>query len=93
MKKRDSKTKNVRKNPHTKKPSLGKVFILDFYPQGKSLSRKYADDFNPLAVVITADRFQFFDLILKRGTNVSVGESMTISSSNPTVFKIKKTTY
>ena len=93
MNKRDSRTKNVGKKPHVRKRPLGKVFILDFYPQGKSLSRKYADDFNPLAVVISADRFQFFDIILKRGTNVSVGELMNISSSSKNVFKIKKTSF
>ena len=93
MNKRDSRIKNVGKKPHARKRPLGKVFILDFYPQGKSLSRKYADDFNPLAVVISADRFQFFDIILKRGTNVSVGELMNISSSSKNVFKIKKISF
>ncbi|MHA1237545.1 MAG: DUF655 domain-containing protein [Candidatus Hodarchaeales archaeon] len=90
MKQRDSKIKQERKKPHVKKRILGQVFVLDFYPQGKSLSRKYADDFNPLVVVITADHFQFFDVVLKRGENVVVGDSITISSSRPNIFKIKK---
>jgi len=93
MKNRDSKNKQERKRPTARKQALGQVFVLDFYPQGKSLSRKYADDFNPLAVVITADHFQFFDLILKRGENVSVGDSITISSSRKREFKIKKIGY
>ena len=93
MKNRDSKIKHERKKPTTRKRVLGQVFVLDFYPQGKSLSRKYADDFNPLAVVITADYFQFFDVILKRGENVSVGDSITISSSKAKEFKIKKIGY
>ena len=90
MKQRDSKIKQERKKPHVKKRVLGQVFVLDFYPQGKSLSRKYADDFNPLAVVITADHFQFFDVILKRGENIVVGDTITISSSRINVYKIKK---
>ncbi|MHA1207155.1 MAG: DUF655 domain-containing protein [Candidatus Hodarchaeales archaeon] len=90
MKQRDSKIKQERKKPHVKKRILGQVFVLDFYPQGKSLSRKYADDFNPLVVVITADHFQFFDVVLKRGENIVVGDSFTISSSRPNIFKIKK---
>ena len=90
MKQRDSKIKQERKKPHVKKRILGQVFVLDFYPQGKSLSRKYADDFNPLVVVITADHFQFFDVVLKRGENIMVGDSFTISSSRPNIFKIKK---
>ncbi|MCK4848427.1 MAG: DUF655 domain-containing protein [Candidatus Heimdallarchaeota archaeon] len=93
MKQRDSKIKKERKTSHHKKRVLGKVFVLDFYPQGKSLSRKYAEDFNPSAVVITADRFQFFEVILKRGQNVSVGDSMTISSSSTNIFKIKEIGY
>ncbi|MHA2054170.1 MAG: DUF655 domain-containing protein [Candidatus Hodarchaeales archaeon] len=93
MKKQDSKINQGRKKPPTKKKLLGKVFILDFYPQGKSLSRKYSEDFNPLAVVMTADRFQFFDVIFKRGVNVSVGDSMTIPSARITVFKIKRISY
>jgi putative nucleotide binding protein len=90
MKQRDSKIKQERKKPRVKKRILGQVFVLDFYPQGKSLSRKYADDFNPLVVVITADHFQFFDVVLKRGENIVVGDSFTISSSRPNIFKIKK---
>ncbi len=93
MKKQNSKIKQGGKKPLTKKKPLGKVFILDFYPQGKSLSRKYAEDFNPLAVVISADHFQFFDVILKRGTKVSVGDSITIPSPSINVFKIKKISY
>ncbi len=93
MKKRDSRIKHERKKPHTKRRVLGNVFVLDFYPQGKSLSRKYAEDFNPLAVVITADHFQFFDVILRSGENVPIGDSMTISSSRTNVFTIKKIGY
>jgi putative nucleotide binding protein len=93
MKKQDSRTKQGRKKPPTKKKPLGRVFILDFYPQGKSLSRKYSEDFNPLAVVMTADRFQFFDVIFKRGVNISVGDSMTIPSPNIKVFKINPINY
>jgi len=93
MKKRNSSFKQERKQPHTKKWLLGKVFVLDFYPQGKSLSRKYAEAFYPLAVVITEERFQFFDVILKKGENVSVGDSMIVSSSRKNVFKISKIGY
>ena len=93
MKKQDSKIKQARKKPPTKKKPLGKVIILDFYPQGKSLSSKYSEDLNPLAVVMTADRFQFFDVIFKRGVNVSVGDSMTIPSASLKVFKIKRISY
>lgn len=93
MKKQDSKIKQARKKPPTKKKPLGKVIILDFYPQGKSLSSKYSEDFNPLAVVMTVDRFQFFDVIFKRGVNISVGDSMTIPSASLKVFKIKRISY
>lgn len=93
MKKRDSRIKHERKKPHAKRRVLGNVFVLDFYPQGKSLSRKYAEDFNPLAVVITADHFQFFDVILRSGENVPIGDSMTISSSRTNELKIKQIGY
>ena len=93
MKKQESKDKQGRRRTHGKTRDLGKVYVLDFYPQGKSLSRRYAEDFNPLAVVISENHFQFFDVILRRGKNLVVGDSLSITSKNPSIIKVTSISY
>ncbi|MHA1978079.1 MAG: DUF655 domain-containing protein [Candidatus Hodarchaeales archaeon] len=83
-------SKKGKKYPPRNKQGIGKVLVLDYYPQGKSLSRKSAEAFNPLAVVISITQMQFFDIILSRGKNIQVGQLLDVSTLKSEIYKIKK---
>ncbi|MHA2156759.1 MAG: DUF655 domain-containing protein [Candidatus Hodarchaeales archaeon] len=90
MKRQMDGSKKGKRFPPRNKQGIGKVLVLDYYPQGKSLSRKSAEAFNPLAVVISINRLQFFDIILSRGKNVKAGQTIETSALKSDIFKINK---
>jgi putative nucleotide binding protein len=79
LKRREQKPNFRKKTSSVKKRGLGEAFVLDYYPQGKSLSQKNSQSFNPLIVVITSNKFQFFDVILNKGRKIEVGELIDVS--------------
>ncbi|MHA1941652.1 MAG: DUF655 domain-containing protein [Candidatus Hodarchaeales archaeon] len=93
MKKRENKIKHGRRQPSKKTVKLGRIFVLDFYPQGKSLSRHNWDAYDPLAVVISSDSFDFFDVSLSKGKTVQIGQLVDLSKSKGIVKKIIKIGY
>ncbi|MHA2176228.1 MAG: DUF655 domain-containing protein [Candidatus Hodarchaeales archaeon] len=93
MKKRENKVKHGRRQPSKKTVKLGRIFVLDFYPQGKSLSRHNWDAYDPLAVVISSDSFDFFDVSLSKGKTVQIGQLVDLSKSKGIVKKIIKIGY
>jgi putative nucleotide binding protein len=90
MKRQVEGSKKGKRYPPRNMRGLGKVLVLDYYPQGKSLSRKSAEAFNPLAVVISINRLQFFDIILSRGKNVQAGQTLDTSTLKPDINRINK---
>ncbi len=90
MKRQGEGSKKGKRFPPKYKRGIGKVLVLDYYPQGKSLSRKSAEAFNPLAVVISIDQMQFFDIILARGKDIQVSESLNVSELKSTILKINR---
>lgn len=61
--------------------------VLDFYPQGKSLSQNRAEDYNPLAVVVTSQIFQFFDVIVSPGMKFAVSERLMLTTKNKKILR------
>lgn len=93
MKRRERNQKRSKKTSFKKNRSLGKALVLDYYPQGKSLSRKNAQDFNPLIVVMTFRKFQFFDVTLAKRKTMKVGEIIDISRKGNDRMKLKRIGY
>ena len=89
MKRQVEGSKKGKRFPPRNKQGIGKVLVLDYYPQGKSLSRSSAEAYNPLAVVISINRLGFFDIILARGKNIQAGQTLDVSTIKSDVFKIK----
>ena len=79
MKRREQKPNFRKKTFSVKKRGLGEAFVLDYYPQGKSLSQKNSKSFNPLVVVVALNKFQFFDVILNKGRKLKAGEIIDFS--------------
>jgi len=90
MKKRDTKSKYDKKKRKSQIINLGEAIILDFYPQGRSFSRKRSEDFNPLAVAITSSWFQLFNVILAPGTIFAVNDHFMLSTKNRRIIRFKK---
>ena len=64
--------------------------VLDFYPQGKALSQNRAEDYNPLAVVITSQSFQFFDVIVSPGMKFAVSERLMLTTKNKKILRFER---
>ena len=91
MKKRSHQTRRHADRKQTKRLVFtGVSYIIDFYPQGKSLSRKRSNDYNPLAVIVTANYFEFFDVILSLGSEFSPQEQLIIKSNDKRIININK---
>jgi putative nucleotide binding protein len=90
MKRQGEGSKKGKRFPSKHKQGIGKVLVLDYYPQGKSLSRKSAEAFNPLVVVISINQMQFFDIILARRKDIQVSQSLNISELKSILLKINK---
>ncbi|NHJ02249.1 MAG: DUF655 domain-containing protein [Candidatus Heimdallarchaeota archaeon] len=94
MKKRDSKfDRHVGKRDKSRFFNRGESYVIDFYPHGKTLSRRSSGDYNPVAVVITSDWFQFFDVRLALGTSLSIEDKLHLNSRNPVIKKLFSTQY
>ncbi len=93
MTKRDQYSRREKKTMTPQFPNIREGIVLDFYPQGKSLSRKRSEDYNPLAVIIETDYFQFFDVIFNRGTICAVRDHLKISPQNRRILSIKQIQY
>ncbi|MHA2305435.1 MAG: DUF655 domain-containing protein [Candidatus Hodarchaeales archaeon] len=91
MKKRSHQTQRHEKRKQIKQLEFtGVSYILDFYPQGKSLSRRRSNDYNPLAVVVTANYFEFYDVILSFGSEFSPQHQLIIKSNDKRILKLNK---
>ncbi len=90
MKKQVEGSKKGKKYPPKHKQGIGKVLVLDYYPQGKSLSRKSAEDFNPLTVVISVNQMKFYDIILNRGKDIQIGQLFNVSELKSKIIKINR---
>ena len=90
MKRQVEGSKKGKRFPPRNKQGIGKVLVLDYYPQGKSLSRRSAEAYNPLAVVISINRLQFFDIILSRERNVQVDQMLDVSALRSDILKINE---
>ncbi|MFX0122332.1 MAG: DUF655 domain-containing protein [Candidatus Hodarchaeota archaeon] len=93
MRRRDQGKKGKKSTPKSQFEDLGKSFVIDFYPQGKSLSHRRSEDYNPLAVVVTAEKFQFYDVILSTGSNFSVGEDLLLTPRNRNILRLIQIPY
>lgn len=93
MRSRDQRKKGKKRKPKTQHEDLGRGFVIDFYPQGKSLSHRRFEDYNPLIVVVTAEKFQFYDVVLTVGSNYSVGEDLLLSPRNRNILRINQIRY
>ncbi|WP_455143654.1 DUF655 domain-containing protein [Candidatus Hodarchaeum mangrovi] len=91
MKQRDIKPKRENRDLKPRFEDLGTAIVIDFYPQGKSLSRRRSEDFNPLAVVITSQWFEFFDVTMTAGTGLKVNDAIMISPKNKRIIKVNQT--
>ncbi|PWI49131.1 hypothetical protein CEE45_03040 [Candidatus Heimdallarchaeota archaeon B3_Heim] len=90
MKRQVEGSKKGKRFPPRNKQGIGKVLVLDYYPQGKSLSRRSAEAYNPLAVVISINRLAFFDIILSRGKNIQAGQTLDVSAIKSDLLKINR---
>lgn len=94
MKKRSHQTQRHEKRKQTKRFLFtGVSYIIDFYPQGKSLSRKRSNDYNPLAVIVTANYFEFYDVILSFGSEFSTREQLIIKSNDKKIRNLSKVNF
>ncbi|MFX1285446.1 MAG: DUF655 domain-containing protein [Promethearchaeota archaeon] len=93
MKRRDQQRKREKKKLKPQFVYRGESVVLDFYPQGKSLSHRRSEDYNPLAVVVTVEGFQFFDVILTSRSEISVGDRLLLSSTNKKILRLNKLSY
>jgi putative nucleotide binding protein len=93
MRSRDQRKKGKKRKPKTRFEDLGKSFIIDYYPQGKSLSHRRSEDYNPLVVVVTVEKFHFYDVILTVGSEFDVGEDLLLSPRNRNIVRLIKIGY
>ena len=93
MKKRDQKPKQGRKKQKSRFTDIGKSIVIDFYPYGKSLSRRRSEDYNPLAVVVTVDWFQFFDVILNKKSKYSLNDLLELTPTNRKILRTNHLEY
>lgn len=93
MKRREQKPKLRKKTSSMKNRGLTEALVLDYYPQGKSLSRKNAQAFKPVVVIITFNKFQFFDAILTKGRKIQVGQLIDISQRGADRITLKEIRY
>lgn len=93
MKRRDQPRKRKKKKLKSRFVDRGESVVIDFYPQGKSLSHRRSEDYNPLAVVVTIEWFQFFDVILMRKSKISIGDGLLLSSINKKILRLNKLRY
>ena len=94
MKKRSHQTQRHEKRKQSKRfEYIGESYVIDFYPQGKSLSRTRFNDYNPLAVVVTVDFFQFYDVLLSVGSKLSTRDKLWIGSNNKNIHHLNKLNY
>ena len=90
MKKRVQKRKQEGKKLKSRFVDKGESIVIDFYPQGKSLSHRRSEDYNPLAVVVTVDWLQFYDVILSIGSRVSVRDNLLLISTNKKIIRLNQ---
>jgi putative nucleotide binding protein len=90
MKNRDYKSRRNKRRKKTPYFDLKDAIILDFYPQGKSFSRRSSEDYNPLAITVTTEWFRFFDVILVPGTIFSVNDHIKLTNKNKRILKLKE---
>ncbi len=93
MRRRDYKGRKDNKKQRTRFDDEGEGIIIDFFPQGKSLSRKREEDYNPLAVVVTTNGFRFFDVILVKNTKCSLRDTLEITFSNRKILQLNQIQY
>jgi putative nucleotide binding protein len=94
MKKRNHQTRQHEKKKQNKRFGyIGESYVIDFYPQGKSLSRKRFNDYNPLVVVITTNFFQFYDVILSVESKFTAGDKLKINPRNKSILHLDKLNY
>ncbi|MFW9906623.1 MAG: DUF655 domain-containing protein [Candidatus Thorarchaeota archaeon] len=92
MRRRDQRKNGKKRKSKIHFEDLGKGFIIDYYPQGKSLSRR-SEDYNPLVVVITVEKFHFYDVILTVGSKYSIGEDLLLSPRNRNILRLIQVRY
>lgn len=90
MKKRDQRRKREKKKSKSRFVNRGESVVIDFYPQGKSLSHRRSEDYNPLAVVVTVDRFEFFDIILIIESKVLVSDNLLLTPTNKKILRVNQ---
>lgn len=93
MKRVDQQRKRKKKKVKSHFVYKGESVVIDFYPYGKSLSHRRSEDYNPLAVAVTVEWFQFFDVILISGSKISIGAHLLLSSTNKSILRLNKLHY
>ena len=93
MRSKNQRRKGKKRKPKTQFQDLGKGYVIDFYPQGKSLSHRRSEDYNPLIVVITAEKFQFYDVVLTMGSKFLIGDDLLLSPRNRNILRINQIHY
>ena len=89
MKKRDQRQKRRKRKLKPRFVNRGESKVIDFYPQGKTLTRRPSEDYNPQAVVVTVDNFQFFDVVLIVGLKLSINDSILLNTTNKNILRLK----
>ena len=73
--------------------SLGEGIVLDFYPQGKSFSKKRPEDYNPLSIILTIDKFQLIEVYYKKRVSLDIYEKIKLHKNLNDIISIKPTNY
>lgn len=93
MKKRDQRQKRRKRKLKPRFVNRGESKVIDFYPQGKTLTRRPSEDYNPQAVVVTVDNFQFFDVVLIVGLKLSINDSILLNTTNKNILRLNQINY
>ncbi|MFX0185143.1 MAG: DUF655 domain-containing protein [Candidatus Hodarchaeota archaeon] len=89
MKNHEYKSRREKKRKKLQYVDMKDAVVIDFYPHGKSFSQRRSEDYNPLATVVTTDRFQFFDVILIPGSNFLINDRIKLTTRNKRILKLK----
>jgi putative nucleotide binding protein len=68
----------------------GECVVVDFYPQGKSLSQDRVEEYNPLAVVVTSRWFQFFDVVIPSDVKITASDRLMLTTKNKKIKYFKQ---
>lgn len=90
MKNHEYRSRREKRRKKSRYVDMKDAIVIDFYPHGKSFSQRRSEDYNPLAIVVTTDWFQFFDVILVPGSKFSINERIKLTTRSKRILKLKE---